>query len=196
MSLKTFVKVGKITNLSDARYCSGMGVDMLGFRVIPSDADYLTPERFKEFRGWFTGPTVVAEAFGIQSSEEIATIIDNYQPDFIELSVADLKNVKISSLPIILSGTADELREVKRLSSSLNIEYLIFTNIPTKEITEQLNASYKLLVEVKEEKELDSLEGISPLITGISLHGSPEEKPGLKNYELLSAVLEKLEALD
>ena len=29
MPLKTFVKVGNITNLSDARYCAGMGVDML-----------------------------------------------------------------------------------------------------------------------------------------------------------------------
>lgn len=196
MSLKTFVKVGKITNLSDARYCSGMGVDMLGFRVIPDDADYLTPERYKEFRGWFTGPTVVAEAFGIQSSDEIATIIENYQPDFIELSIADLNNVKNSSLPLILSGTPDELSQVKNLISSLTVEYLIFTSIPSKEIVEQLSTSYKLLVKVKEEKELETLANISTSITGISLHGSPEEKPGLKNYDLLSAVFEKLEALD
>ncbi len=31
MALKTIVKVGNITNLSDARYCAVMGVDMLGF---------------------------------------------------------------------------------------------------------------------------------------------------------------------
>jgi phosphoribosylanthranilate isomerase len=196
MSLKTFVKVGKITNLSDARYCSGMGVDMLGFRVIPADADYVTPERYKEFRGWFTGPTVVAEAFGIQSSEEVAAIIENYQPDFIELSVADLENVKSTSLPIILSGTLDELREVKSLNSSLPIEYLLFTTTPSREIIEQLAASYKILVDIREENDLDKLESISSMITGISLHGSPEEKPGLKNYDLLASVLEKLEALD
>jgi phosphoribosylanthranilate isomerase len=33
MALKCFVKVGNVTNLSDARYCAGMGVDLLGFPV-------------------------------------------------------------------------------------------------------------------------------------------------------------------
>ena len=31
--LKTQVKVSSITNLSDARYCAGMGVDLLGFPI-------------------------------------------------------------------------------------------------------------------------------------------------------------------
>ncbi|MFT7424854.1 MAG: phosphoribosylanthranilate isomerase, partial [Algoriphagus sp.] len=31
MALRTFVKINGITNLTDARYCSGMYVDLLGF---------------------------------------------------------------------------------------------------------------------------------------------------------------------
>ena len=86
MALKTLVKVGNISNLSDARYCAGMGVDMLGFRVISGQEHYVSPELFKEIRGWFSGPSVVAEAYGIRSGEDLPFIIQNYLPDFIELS--------------------------------------------------------------------------------------------------------------
>ena len=56
MALKTLVKVGKISNLSDAWYCAGMSVDMLGFTVIASQENYVSPELFREMRGWFYGP--------------------------------------------------------------------------------------------------------------------------------------------
>ena len=41
--LKTLIKVSNINNLSDARYCAGMGVEMLGFSM-----DELSIEKFKE----------------------------------------------------------------------------------------------------------------------------------------------------
>ena len=44
MSLQTFVKVGEITNLSDARYCAGMGVDLLGFNVVENTPGYVDSE--------------------------------------------------------------------------------------------------------------------------------------------------------
>jgi phosphoribosylanthranilate isomerase len=49
MALKTKVKAGNITNLSDARYCAGMGVDWLGF-----PADVVNPDTFKEITNWVT----------------------------------------------------------------------------------------------------------------------------------------------
>ena len=33
MGLKTLVKVSEVNNLSDARYCAGMGVEMIGFSL-------------------------------------------------------------------------------------------------------------------------------------------------------------------
>ena len=66
MPLKTFVKVGCITNLSDARYCAGMGVDMLGFRAVESQENYIKPSQFQEIRGWIAGPLVVAEVYGVE----------------------------------------------------------------------------------------------------------------------------------
>jgi phosphoribosylanthranilate isomerase len=49
MPLKTFVKVGCITNLSDARYCAGMGVDMLGFRAVEVRKTTSNLRNFRKF---------------------------------------------------------------------------------------------------------------------------------------------------
>jgi len=49
--LKTKVKVSKVTNLSEARYCAGMGVDFLSFPVSSVD-----PKTYQEITGWVAGP--------------------------------------------------------------------------------------------------------------------------------------------
>src|SRR5690349_969235 len=109
MALKTLVKVGKISNLSDARYCAGMNVDLLGFRVVTGQDHYVSPELFKEIRGWFTGPAIVAEAYGIQKNEDLPAIIQQYLPDYIELAIPDLLKLHSPSSTYILSTTFEEL---------------------------------------------------------------------------------------
>ena len=44
--LKTIVKVSEVNNLSDARYCAGMGVEYIGFSM-----DNVPFEKYKEMRG-------------------------------------------------------------------------------------------------------------------------------------------------
>jgi len=61
MSLKTKVKISQVTNLSDARYCAGMGVHYLGFNFVAGHEFYVQPEHFMEIRSWITGPELVGE---------------------------------------------------------------------------------------------------------------------------------------
>src|SRR6187402_1005196 len=103
MALKTFVKVGSITNLSDARYCAGMGADLLGFRVVEGHESYISPKQFQEIRGWVTGPKVVAEIYGITDAQTLTTILENYRPDFLELGVNEFNLLHTLPLPFILS---------------------------------------------------------------------------------------------
>ena len=56
MSLVTKVKAANITNLSDARYCAGMGVDWIGFPL-----SQVNPTVFSEITGWLSGPQWVVE---------------------------------------------------------------------------------------------------------------------------------------
>jgi phosphoribosylanthranilate isomerase len=77
MSLKTKVKAGNITNLSDARYCAGMGVDWLSF-----PAEKVNPVKFKEITDWVTGPQFVLEAEALENSMSSFRLFSIHAPDF------------------------------------------------------------------------------------------------------------------
>jgi phosphoribosylanthranilate isomerase len=75
--LKTTIKVSNLNNLSDARYCAGMGVEMLGFSM-----DELDFDKFREMRGWLAGVQIVGET----NSNDVSIIIglvEKYQPDYL-----------------------------------------------------------------------------------------------------------------
>ena len=78
--LKTKVKVSAIENLSDARYCAGMGVEWLGFSMTDVPLD-----KFNEIRNWLSGVQIVGEAFNC-SEDQIITLCESYQPDVLEIS--------------------------------------------------------------------------------------------------------------
>ena len=85
MNFITKVKLGSITNLSDARYAAAAGIDYLGFCFDPNHQNYIAPMKAKEIIDWITGCEIVAE-FGNQSKEEIKTMNDVIRFDFIELN--------------------------------------------------------------------------------------------------------------
>jgi phosphoribosylanthranilate isomerase len=102
MSLKAYTKVGALSNLGDVRYCAGMGVDMIGFQVIPGHPDYLEPSRFQEIRGWVSGPLFVAEIYGLTDNEMLTGIIEDYKPDYLELGLDEAGHLGSYPLPYIL----------------------------------------------------------------------------------------------
>lgn len=182
MLLKTLVKIGCITNLSDARYCAGMGVDMLGFRVIGGQANYLPPKQFQEIRGWVSGPLVVAELSGIKSPEELDAIIEDYKPDYLEMGLAEVGLFSKLPLPLILSIQGDEYVQDLQLKPL----YLLLKQLKGD------SYSYPLLLEVQSND--DVLRALQdPNVKGIAMSGSSEIRPGLKDYTLLAEILEQLE---
>ena len=90
MALRTFVKVSTISNLSDARYCAGMGVDLLGFCTIEEQDDYMHPARFQEIRGWVTGPKIVAEVYGLKDAGQLQRILDDYKPHYLQMGINEI----------------------------------------------------------------------------------------------------------
>jgi phosphoribosylanthranilate isomerase len=47
------VKISNVTNLSDARYCAGMGVEMLGFSIDEDSPNYISPKNSRiSVPGW------------------------------------------------------------------------------------------------------------------------------------------------
>lgn len=187
MPLKTVVKVGNISNLSDARYCAGMGVDMLGFSVVPGSADYVLPKLFQEIRGWVSGPRFVAQVYGLSSHEQLPEIIQNYAPDYFEVDAQTFKKYSAHlSLPCIVAVTKDEL---VILHNHDNIAYFLMDE-PALSPAEN-NARPILL-------KIDSANGLQEKLdryqlTGVALNGSPEIRPGFKDYHELAEILEALD---
>lgn len=193
MALKTLVKVGQISNLSDARYCAGMGVDMLGFSVTEGKNNFVSPELFKEIRGWFTGPSIVAEAYGIKSNDDLPAIIQNYLPDFIEVALPDLLKIHSPSSTFILSTTYEEInsREGEIAPYRNQIAYIILPANTDTQSLDDITRSYRVMLGADESSTAESL--LKSNVKGVALKGSEEEKPGLKNYDQLANILEGLE---
>ncbi|MBX2963214.1 MAG: hypothetical protein KF687_11930 [Cyclobacteriaceae bacterium] len=194
MGLKTTVKVGSITNLSDARYCAGMGVDLLGFNAVPGNPDYILPIQFQELRGWFVGPEVVIEVYRVDQPKVFEELLHNYQPDMVELSCHELLKLRPREIPVILRiepeqfhSQAAVLRDYKSIVRYLQLP----ANIDESLLTE-IMSQYKVLIEAAENDSFIELVSRYPQL-GLALKGSDEERAGFKNYDQLASVLEQLE---
>ncbi|MEI9921628.1 MAG: hypothetical protein WDO14_22985 [Bacteroidota bacterium] len=179
MSLKVKVKVGRITNLSEARYCAGMGVDLLGF---PVGEGGLKPEEYKKMIDWVAGPEFVLEAH--YSNVDLKYITDNYPGHYIEIGSHQLDWLKDKSLNFVLAIKSSEwVNLYGDLMAHQNIKFIELLE-PSKNEATTIRSFFPVL--------LSDVGMALSLNTGIALIGSDEEKPGIKDYEL-SEILESLE---
>ncbi len=95
--LITKVKVGQVTNLSEARYCAGMGVDFLSFPISSID-----PKMYQEITGWVAGPK-----FGVEVDNGSLSTINEYKPDFLVVPVARMDDFPGFENRIISATTAE-----------------------------------------------------------------------------------------
>ncbi|MFY0652334.1 MAG: hypothetical protein JXQ96_09890 [Cyclobacteriaceae bacterium] len=201
MALKTIVKVGNITNLSDARYCAGMGVDMLGFCFDEASDDFIGVDNYKDITGWVSGPKLVGEFSG-SNEEYILKTIAELEFDMVQVDNIHLANSLANSYSVIYNIDPTELALGNSLSSvfqNLNdsIEYIVIDSQEKINNTEAQEVAK--VYPVLRGFELDTstaLSSISEGYNGISLKGSQELKPGFKDYDELADILEILEVED
>ncbi|HRI78509.1 MAG TPA: hypothetical protein PLR06_03155 [Cyclobacteriaceae bacterium] len=184
------IYVKRITNLSDARYCAGMGADMLGFVASKGHEDFVSPALFKEIMGWVSGPSSVIELTELPQ-EGIEDIISNYSPDLIHLSG---KAASIRSLPdfqlivepeVPFAGTA--------LKEHANIKFVVAEPPAVEQMKQEVNHQTGMLISVGADEDSALIMLRRNGAAGITLQGSKELKPGLKDYDNLSSVLEALD---
>ena len=205
MALKIATLVTNINNLSDARYCAGMGVDILSFNLTENQPGYLSPTAVNEISGWIAGVQVAGE-FHESPAEEINQLAETCNLSQVILTssylVDELKEIKV---PVIqqLSVTKDTTEEqlVSRfevykdyvsafLLTSTDFSNMDETNIP---LLKSVASRYAVILGFGLSKEniMSVLDQVKP--NGIALKGSEEIKPGLKNFDALADILELLE---
>jgi phosphoribosylanthranilate isomerase len=191
MSLKTKVKAGNITNLSDARYCAGMGVDWLGFPIDSIDA-----KTFGEITGWVTGPQFILEL----STGAIPESLGEYPVEFLQVDFKQLKEIPSSSNVrfIVKLSISDWVNVKAELSKNIDrISFLLLTDLNKsdssyRDTLEEIQSYVNIFIEL-ESSNYTLEEVLNLTVSGISISGKNELKPGLKDYTELAEVLEKLE---
>ena len=206
MGLATFVKVSGISNLSDARYCAGMGVNVLGFALEQEHPYYTDPEKYTAITEWLAGVEFAAE-FDTYSPEAIEKVLRTYSRiDYLQTSqtqhVAALASLQ---KPLIVKLDASQYREdVVALADIMRdcrdqATYFLIENSAASPRTDLLNDLLHL------SKQYPILLGfglnpdnVSSLIreypvAGLALRGGEEVRPGYRNFDELANVLEAIE---
>ncbi|HYG38168.1 MAG TPA: phosphoribosylanthranilate isomerase [Cytophagales bacterium] len=196
MALSTFVKISSINNLSDARYCAGMGVDLIGFCMDKRHPNYVSPLQYKEITGWVTGVKTVAEIEDCPI-EEVLELLKEYKFNYLEVKNIEILQ-KLSSLekPFIYKLNINEM-----VSPPVHDHihyYLVEGNNETfskEEIRniKEFSSKHSLIVSCGENKSIIKTLLNNTKIKGIELKGGDEISPGLKDFDGLSEILEMLE---
>lgn len=198
MSLKYFVYVGAVNNLSDARYCSAMMVDIIGFDVNEFSVKCLNEEKVKDISTWINGVKIVGD-FENSSKEHMTKLINKNIFSSIMIDISNhylLNNLDIDNVIIKIS---DNNYNEELISSILDnhknlIEIIVFEsfNDLKLEFIKSLNNKLRILV-----KPLPSLSDTKKMLDkynlGLYLNGSDEIRPGYKDYDSLSEILEDID---
>ncbi|MEL6190644.1 MAG: hypothetical protein AAFR66_01280 [Bacteroidota bacterium] len=200
------IKVSRISNLQDARYCAAEGVPFLSFSLERGFDRKLSVQTVWNINNWLEGPEIIIELNGV-SVEEVQ-------------EAGQSMNIRYVSFPI--EDWTDELWEVHdaiiiRVGGDLSLE------IAQKLLEEAEEKGKELRFEIglADLKEASKWEALYPKIFlnfphvdnvetiintnenypfGISLNIEIEEEPGILDYDktgkVFSLFQEKLEMLD
>jgi len=200
------VKISNVTNLSDARYCAGMGVEMLGFAIDENSPNYISPKKFEDICSWLSGVTLVAET-SQTDPELIIKSLSQYPVHAVQVESSALLNYLQAelNLPLILRISADTYA-ADEISSILNrfegeVSHFLLESDQDAILSDEwiqaigsLSDDYPILVGfgLQNEVSVSALTQLFPTI-GIALRGSEEVRPGFKDFGSMMDILEALE---
>ncbi len=208
MTLLTSVLVRGINNLSDARYCAGMGADRLSFRLDPALPGALSPEAVQEISGWVAGVELLGEFDTLPAADinALATrcglhgilLHRRRTPD--EMALLSLPALKLVRwIPDMLPEDVDTRfrnQQAHVAGFVLNSPPQPLSPTQLTHLTQQARM-FPLWLEAGFADSAGGsarrlVEAIRP--TGLVLEGGDEIKPGLRDFSEMEAVFEELEA--
>ncbi len=208
MALKTFVKVSGVSNLSDARYSAGMGVNILGFSFDPTDHYFVPADQYIAITGWLSGVDYAAEFTACTPKEIEQQLTEHGTVDLLQITDYHLLPwLQKLQLPIILKIDLGEIADIATLADILrdarpHVRYFLLEHEHGQDTGDWLDNMLRLADEyailLGFGIDTDNIEAIAEQssLKGIALKGSEEIKPGYKSYDELADILEALEVDD
>ena len=185
-----------INNLSDARYCAGMGADKITFLLDPSLPGHLDAKAVKELAGWVAGVELIGE-FNQLSAPEINALAAECGLDAVLLrsSRAASELAEIAP-PVYLELTGPELSTLAELPTKTMGLLLELPVEISSEMTAQiatLATQYPLWLGPGLDPERALSLALQLPLAGLLFPAGDEVKPGLRDFDQLEAVFEALE---
>lgn len=200
------VKISNVTNLSDARYCAGMGVEMLGFSIDEDSPHYISPKKFEDICSWLAGVTLVAET-GKTDPDAILRALAEYPVHAIQVNDPGMLNYLRGelNLPLLLRVSVDlyDAEEIIPILSRYEgeVTHFLLESDENAELSEawmqvlsKIDPEYPILIGfgLDNEYTVTALTELFPHV-GIALRGSEEIRPGYKDFGSMMDILEALE---
>lgn len=186
MSLRLPVYISSVNNLSDARYCAGMGVTWLGFNI--KDIGNMYSENdLKGMMEWVEGVSFVLETpEGDEISESLKDLFDIILSPETQNGSLTNESIKFLDINEYLNRKTNDLSLIHNDKSARKLDEEVKSQLVSK------GADNIILGFGIHKDELDWIESeLKP--AGIMLKGGKEERPGFKTFDELADILEILE---
>ena len=185
-----------INNLSDARYCAGMGADKFTFILDPALPGYLDTKTVKELAGWIAGVELIGEFDHLNASNINAIAADCALDAVLLRSPRTANELAEIAPPVYMELAADNAAMAQSLPGSLlGLVVELPESVSAETVTELgKRASQRPLwlgPGLLPDRARD-LASQLPL-AGLVFPSGDEVKPGLRDFDQLEAVFEALE---
>jgi phosphoribosylanthranilate isomerase len=197
------IKASRVTNLTDARYFAAKEVDFLGFNLEEGTDGYLDPSHMKAMREWVAGPKIVGE-FDRANANYVREAAAFFALDAVQVSASTIGSdwSALEGLEVVLaiddplhwrahlaqhaSNAAWALIDFSRANISLSN---IYAEI---DFWKTMCAQRALLLQgdFSAAEWLDLLNALP--LAGISLLGGEEERVGVKSFDEIEEIFERL----
>ena len=185
-----------INNLSDARYCAGMGADKLTFVLDPTLPDHLDAKSVKELAGWIAGVELIGE-FSQLSAPEINALAAECGLDAVLLrSFRTAEQLAEIAPPVYLELTVAEVVAGPGYLPAAPVGFVLEQPSDDPVVS-------AAMVALATQRPLWLGPGLHPErartlatqlpLAGLTFPSGDEVKPGLRDFDQLEAVFEALE---
>lgn len=168
MALRIPVYASHITSLSDARYFAGMGVQYLGICADPASPDYFPAGRFREISGWVTGPEFVLEVDSVEGDPDFSRLAAEYGLSLFRINTDQHQFAINSGMRFGITGEGEDADAVFTVGS-------VGSGKPAE-------GRPHFVSQIRTIDEANELLNRYPG-SGLVVYGSPEQQPGVKEYD-------------
>ena len=208
--LKLKIKASQITNLTDARYFAAKEVNWLSFNFAEKTDNYIEPMRARAMFDWVEVPHIVGEFDGFDA-DAVNFYAENWGLKAVQIGqkteTFDVKSPHILKEIIVKTHTTAEilrglLSPFKNIVAAfqLNFEahHLSFSDMKNNKCAlnvadlSSLCAAFNIILNIDFQLvELEEIIHLKPF--GLSLRGGEEERVGVKSYDELDEIFDRLE---